>query len=142
MSNRDVRWLQRRTNITDLLDDGIENYSDLKPGASAAGAADAEGTTVAESPGATASPRSAASTPTTASPRPTVAWFGLLLGIAFVAAGVRLFLAPVDLMVYHQRMKRPSFVEHVTPQRSRIYGTAAAVVGLGLLGFSLYRPRQ
>jgi len=139
MSNRDVRWLQRRTNIADLLDDGIENYSDLKPSASAAGAADAEGTAVAESPGATPAPRSAASTPTTASPRPTVSWLGLLLGIGLVAAGVRLFLASIDLMVYHQRMKRPSFVEHVTPQRSRIYGTAAAVVGLG---FWLYRPRQ
>ena len=141
MSNRDVRWLQRRTNIADLLDDGIENYSDLKPSASAAGAAGAEGTAMVESPGAAAAPRSAASTPT-ASPRQTVSWLGLLLGIGFVAAGVRLFVAPIDLMVYHQRMKRSSFVEHVTPQRWRIYGTAAAVVGLGLLGFSLYLPRQ
>ena len=141
-SHRDVRWLQRRTNIADLLDDGIENGSDLASGqVPAREAVDDEAE--AGRPIAATPPRPVAPAPSSVEPaRPTVSWFGVLVGLGLVAAGVRLFVVPVDMMVYHDRMKRPSFVEHVTPERSRIYGAAGATVGLVVFAFALYRPRR
>jgi len=142
-TSRDVRWLQRRTNIADLLDDGIENHSDLASGQVAAeDAAEKDAVDVAR-PVAETSPQPVVpARPTVERANPTVSWWGVLMGLGMIAAGLKLFLVPVDMMVYHARMKRPSFIEHVTPERSRVYGVAGAAVGLGVLGFALYRPRR
>lgn len=144
-SRRDVRWLQRRTNIADLLDDGVENGSDLACGQvparesieNDAGAVDRPVKTTPAHPVSPTSP-----SPSGERARATVNWFGVLVGLGFVAAGLRLLVVPVDMLVYHDRVKRPSFVEHVTPERSRVYGAGGAVVGVGLLVFALYRPRR
>jgi hypothetical protein len=138
MSNRDVRWLQRRTNIADLLDDGIENYSDVRAGSVPSAESESGGSPVAPPIARPAVKQQPVDGPA----RLPMSWFGILIGLGMAASSAHLFLFPVDMMVYHQRMKRPSFIEHVTPERSRIYGAAGVLIGFGMVGFSLYRPRR
>ena len=136
MANRDVRWLQRRTNIADLLDDGIENYSDIKAGAvPPAGSADADGHRPPP-------PRPAKAFAVAVRARAPANWLGILIGTGVLAGAAYLLVAPVDRMIYHPHARGGSFVEHVTRERSRVYGAAGMLIGIGLLGFSLYRPRR
>jgi hypothetical protein len=140
MSNRSLHWLRRHTNVADLLDDGIENNSDLSSFAVPGDSAD---------PGTNASiaPRSGEQQ---RAPKPfvpptmreSISLTGILIGGVLLLGGVLLVLLPVDMDVFHHRvMYLPSFVEHATPFRSRVYGSAGILLGLIVLAFATVRHR-
>ena len=139
MSKRSLTWLRQHTNVEDLLDDGIENNSDLKSFASHGQPSDE--LPVAER----------AEVPLQAShietPRPapperdfTLAGIGLLI----MGCGLGLVLYPLDLVVYHQGAKYAyrGLLEHVTTGRSQIYGSVGIVLGAALLIYALKKPRK
>ena len=137
--NRDVRWMHRRTNIADLLDDGVENYSDLKDAAAAPGQEDSDeecppARAKVVLPGATLPEKEA-------SPTPRASRLGVLIGACLAIACALLYLHPAEVSVVQQGRGWRWSVEHVTPERARIYGAIGVIVGIGLLAFSLYRPR-
>ena len=138
MSNRSLNWLRRHTNVADILDDGIENNSDLS---SFASPADSE-RLGADAPLAPRS-RELQRTPepfVRPTMRESISRTGVLIGVVLMLGGGLLVLLPVDMGVYHHRvMYLPSFVEHVTPFRSRVYGSAGIVMGLMVLAFSTRR---
>ena len=137
MSKRSLTWLRQHTNVEDLLDDGIENNSDLK--------------SFATQPSDELPVAERAEVPLQAShietPRPdppqrdfTLAGIGLLI----MGCGFGLVLYPVDLVVYHQGAKYAyrGLLEHVTTGRSQIYGSVGIVLGAALLIYALKKPRK
>jgi hypothetical protein len=144
MSKRGLDWIRRHTTTEDLLDDGVENFSDLKTLESRS----------SEEP--EPSPESLAVRRQTlerrrkeqqqfASEAYRLAFsrFGLFLGVLLVLSGAALLVFPVDMLVHHARIRYlPPVVEHVTQARSQLYGAALLIAGIALAGFSLYRPRR
>jgi hypothetical protein len=137
MTGRDLRWLRRRTTVDDLLDDGIENSSDLK-NARLRDDSDQAVATPASHRGRVA--RADFPAPSRRAP---VSMFGLLLGAVFIAAGAILIVTPIDMLVKHVRIRYlPTTIEHVTPATSRMYGVALSAAGIAIFGFALYRGRR
>jgi hypothetical protein len=136
-------WIRRRTNVADLLDDGVENGSDIvsdlpeadePPTAGEASALRRREETLAavraEQAAIAAAARHRAFNPC-----------GVAFGLLIAIGGAWLIASPVDMRVEHRRMMYlPTSWEHVTPARSRFYGTAGLVSGLLLIGYSLRRP--
>jgi hypothetical protein len=139
MSKRSLTWLRQYTNVEDLLDDGIENNSDLKSFATHGQPSD-------ELPVAERAqvPLQAShiDTPRSAPPERdfTLAGIGLLI----MGCGLGLVLYPVDLVVYHQGAKYAyrGLLEHVTTGRSQIYGSVGIVLGAALLIYALKKARK
>jgi hypothetical protein len=135
-------WIRRRTNIADLLDDGIENGSDIgtlhaDTGDEPAGAEEeAALRTRDETLAVVRAEQAAVEAATTRRRSP----YGLFLGVLIAAAGTWLIASPVDMRVLHAHSRYASFLEHVTPARSRLYGTAGLIGGLVLVGCALRRP--
>jgi hypothetical protein len=146
MDQRKRSRMVRRTNVDDLLDDGIENDSDLKSFARTAD--DAADATPEESQVdlPTQSPRPRKQTlPETLDAVPhkgPISYLGLLFGACFVVAGLVLFVYPREAYVFHDRLRYSPIVEHVTATGSQIYAVLAVVVGIAICGFSLYRPKE
>jgi hypothetical protein len=141
MSKRSLTWLRQHTNVEDLLDDGIENNSDLKS------FAESNESTDPVSTGALASDASDQHQPSVIRPDPLastpVSYIGVLLGSALIVGGALLFLFPVDMFVYHHRvMYLPSVMEHVTRGRSEFYGAAGFLLGFVVLAYAAYKPRR
>ncbi|HEY2345921.1 MAG TPA: hypothetical protein VGH80_08555 [Xanthomonadaceae bacterium] len=147
MGKRDIGRLLRRTNVEDLLDDGIENGSDLK--SRKPGHDDADEAVAAEPPKA----RRPSRTPRRKQEpdqaelveelkRRSVSWFGVALGACLVVSGILVFAFPQAILVYHASIRRSSFVEYVSPAGSQAYGVVSMILGAALLAFSLYRPRR
>ena len=150
MSKRNLTWLRQNTNVEDLLDDGIENNSDLKSFSRAADlnsdmAVPAEGTA-----GKSADPSSEGTSSTNPAPEDPLeasqsrfSFFGVEIGVLIAAGGAFLVLFPVDMFVFHDRTKyyRP-FWEHVTHGRSEFYGVVGLLLGIAVIGFAVYKPRQ
>jgi hypothetical protein len=136
-------WIRRRTNVEDLLDDGVENGSDL-----VAGLPEAEEPLTAEEEVALdkreqtlAAVRAEQAEVTATIRRRAFSPYGVAFGLLIAAGGAWLIANPVDMRVEHRRMRYlPTFREHVTPARSRFYGAAGLVSGLALIGYSLRRP--
>ena len=142
MSIRDLNWIRRRTTAEDLLDDGIENASDLGKLPSDAtlppdpAALRKRSETLARVKAEHAAEFSAAR-------RKSFSVFGVLLGLLIAAGGGALVVFPTDMRVEHSRIKYlPTVWEHVTPARSRLYGSVGLAFGLALVVYSLYRPRS
>ena len=136
-------WIRRRTNIEDLLDDGVENgsdsVSDLPASDELPTAEETDALCKREETLAAISAEQAviAATARRRAFNPCGVAFGLLIAIG----GAWLIASPVDMRVEHRRMMYlPTSWEHVTPARSRFYGTAGLVSGLLLIGYSLRRP--
>jgi hypothetical protein len=149
MDKRELAKLLRRTNTADLLDDGIENGSDLKSFAKteddAVGVVDdvpkaRRGETPTQS-----SPLRDLHTkeaPKEVPPREPVSYLGLFIGACLLVFGVVMYLYPRDVSVYHDRMRYRPIVEHVTTTGSQVYAVIAMIIGIALCWFSLYRPRK
>ena len=139
MSKRSLTWLRQHTNVEDLLDDGIENNSDLKSFATHEQFPD-------ESP--VAAPSKISPQPSRVeAPTPEPAdrdFFLAAIGVLILGCGLQLVLYPVDLFVYHVRGKYPyrDFLEHVTSGRSEVYGSFGILLGAALLIYALYSPRK
>jgi hypothetical protein len=132
MSKRSLTWLRQHTNVEDLLDDGIENNSDLKSFA------------LAEQPSDDPPISEAVEIPRQKLPieAPTPEpmerdFFVAAIGVLILGCGLNLVLYPVDLIVYHLRA-----IEHVTPARSEFYGWVGILLGAVLLIYALKNPRK
>lgn len=136
-----LSWISRYTTADDLLDDGVENFSDLKrEGAASAAAGPSD-------PGAmAANQRHRERRRNEAKARPHLrSWsgVGLLLAVAMIAGGVVMLWAAPDMRVEHAAWKRArSSIEHVTPMRSRVYGVSFLLFGVALGYFSVARVRD
>jgi hypothetical protein len=142
MSIRDLNWIRRQTTVEDLLDDGIENASDLaKVPLDAPLPSDPAALRKRSETLARVKAEQAAELSTTR--RKSFSVFGALLGLLIAAAGCSLVVFPADMRVEHSRIRYlPTVWEHVTPGRSRLYGSVGLAFGLVLVVYSLYRPRS
>ena len=139
MTKRSLTWIRQHTNVEDLLDDGIENNSDLTSFADVDGAS--EEVPVPASHEGSAEPQNS-DTPMIANQTP-VSTFGAVVGGSMMWFGVKLFLFPTDAMVYHARKGlHRGVLEHVTQAGSHVYGVAGFLIGLAVLIVSIYRPRR
>jgi len=146
MDKRELAKLLRRTNTADLLDDGIENGSDLK---SFARTEDDAVEDVPKRPRVEMPTQSSPlrdlhkkEAPEEVPPKEPISYFGLFVGACFLVFGIVMFLYPQDASVYHDRIKYRPFVEHVTTTGSQVYAVISLVIGIALCGFSLYRPKR
>jgi hypothetical protein len=132
------------TNIEDLLDDGIENNSDLIGRASNIDPElPIDPNTIRIGEETIAMSHAKQATEKELAQGRSYSLFGVLLGIGLSISGLALAVHPIDMNVEHSRMKYlPSSVEHVTTLSSRLYGMAVFGFGLAVLGFSLIRPRD
>jgi hypothetical protein len=142
MSIRDLNWTRRRTTVEDLLDDGIENASDLgKAPLDTARPPDPEALQKRSETLAKVKAERAAQL--SATRRKSFSVFGVLLGLLVATGGCLLVMFPTDMRVEHSRIRYlPTVWEHVTPARSRLYGSVGIAFGLALVVCSLYRPRS
>ncbi len=146
MDKRELARKLRRTNTADLLDDGIENGSDLKSRAKTAEAECVDVPKVSQVDLPTQSPPlrklDTREIPGTGQPKKSISYLGLFFGACFLVSGILLFLFPQDAYVYHDRMKYRPIVEHVTTTGSQVYAVIALAIGIALCGFALYRPKR
>jgi ferric-dicitrate binding protein FerR (iron transport regulator) len=149
MSKRDEVKIRQRTNLYDLLDDGIENNSDLEALRKAREDAAAEPESPVDRAGLddaspfTASPSTTANVRKSASTAGRRHWAGAVTGALSCAGGLWLLVAPATGLVFHDRIRyaRP-FVEQVSPLMSQVYGGVLLVAGIALLYFSLRQTRE
>jgi hypothetical protein len=142
MSIRDLNWIRRRTTVEDLLDDGIENASDL--GKAPVDAPLPPDPAVLRKRSETlARVKAEHAAQLSATRRKSFSVFGVLLGLLIAAGGCALVIFPTDMQVEHSRIRYlPTVREHVTPARARLYGSVGLAFGLVLVVYSLYRPRS
>ncbi len=135
MPGREDIKIRRVTTLYDLLDDGIENGSDL------AKIADLKRDSLEERPERLNSPPNDARS-ANSSPDGRRSWFGILLGLALSVAGASVALWPSSMMVWHHRiMYLPSVVEYVTASTARGYGIVVAIAGICIAVGFLVRLR-
>ena len=136
MSKRDEVRVRQNTTLYDLLDDGVENGSDVS--ALARLKAEHEQSSANEISNAhRASPQHFALTTSRRS------WGGAVLGFAIFTGGTAVAIWPVEMLVWHDRIRYlPSFAEHVTQDGARGYGIVVALAGLVVTLFSLVRMRD
>jgi hypothetical protein len=139
MSKRSLTWLRQHTNVEDLLDDGIENNSDLKSFEIRGQPSDE--LPVAERPEL---PLQASHIETQRPDAPERDFALAGIGLLIMGCGLGLVLYPVDLVVYHQAAKYAyrGVLEHVTTGRSQIYGSVGIVLGAALLIYALQKARK
>ncbi len=143
MDKRKFARFLRQSNTADLLDDGIENGSDLK----LRGPAEVEGPDPtpnerADDPAPTGTQsRQMQDAPAATPPASNISYFGLFLGACSLAAGVMLLVDPHDLRVFHPGRHGGS-IEHVTAAGSQAYGILALILGCALCWYALYRPKK
>lgn len=149
MDKREIARLLRRTNTADLLDDGIENGSDLQSSAkteddAAGDVADVPKVQRGEMPTQSSPLRDLRTkeAPKEVPPREPVSYFGLFIGTCFLVFGVVMFLHPQDVSLYHERTRYRTMVEHVTATGSQVYAVIALVIGIALCWISLYRSKR
>lgn len=143
MPKPSLSWVRRRTNVEDLLDDGVENGSDLSRyhGQAEKPPGPAEEAALVRREEMLAVVRSEQAGVSAQFRRKAISPFGAVLGVVIALAGVMLIVHPVDMHVEHRRTRYlPTIWEHVTPLRSRLYGAAGAVFGAILVGYCLRRP--
>ena len=142
MDKRKFARFLRQSNTADLLDDGIENGSDLKSRATAG--KEEPDATPDDGPGEPAThptPQHEQQAPQAAPPSASISYFGLFLGASSLAAGVMLLVDPRDMRVFHPGRYGGS-VEHVTAFGSQAYGALALILGITLCWYALYRPKK
>ena len=141
MQRRDLRLT---TNVEDLLDDGIENNSDLVDGELLREPEGNPDPRALEIRAATiARNRAEEALALNQFRRKNLSYLGILLALVLAISGIALILRPMEIRVEHARMKYlPTVTEHVTAARSRLYGSVLLVAGIVLLAYSLQRPRS
>ena len=140
MTNR-ISWIRRHTTVEDLLDDGVENFSDLKASETAAPEPEPDPALIAANQQFRDQARLEQEQAMREAYRSAFSDLGIFLGLLMTVSGSTLALFPVDTLVYHARVRYlRSVVEHVTPARSVLYGASLAISGIGLIGYALYRP--
>lgn len=148
MGRRPFDWIRRNTTAEDLLDDGVENGSDLKSPRESDGvdsvADDAPPHGAMEIRRRTLERnRLEAVEQARIQRRKSYSLFGLLFGAALLVFGLVAMLHPTESDVLHVRIKYlSSFVEHVSKERSVFYGAVMFVFGAVLCWYSLLRPRS
>lgn len=147
MERREIKDALRRSTVIDLLDDGIENGSDLKSphrkrkdGDRASAAHPSGDASRGESDALV--PAAKVSHPTTESTNKSISYSGVFIGVGFVIAGAVMLASPHDLNVYHAAMRRHAFVEHIAKPEMMVYAVIAIIFGIALCAYSLYRPRK
>jgi hypothetical protein len=147
MDQRELRRKLRQSNIVDLLDDGIENGSDLRVPSRVdedaqgpdAGDANKESFKRLEQ----SSGRRAAPPEPREIPKASVNYAGLAIGTGFAVSGALIFPDARAINILHGSLRyRPAWIEHLTATESRVYALVAIVFGIALCAFSLYRPRR
>lgn len=146
MDKRKFASFLRQSNTADLLDDGIENGSDLKSRArTEKEAPDAPPGHALDEPAASPAQEYAQhqqQAPETAPPAASVSYLGLFLGVSSLAAGIMLLVDPHDLRIFHSAMRYRGSIEHVTAFGSQTYGVLALIFGIALCWYALYRPKN
>jgi hypothetical protein len=150
MDKHELARMLRRTNTADLLDDGIENGSDLQSLARMKDDAVDAVEDAPKVPGRVELPTQssplrdlhAKAAPKQVQPREPISYLGLVIGACLLVFGAVMFLYPQAVSIYHDRIKYRPFVEHVTTTGSQVYAVIALVIGIVLCGFSLYRPKK
>ena len=140
-----MRDFRRFTNVEDLLDDGVENNSDLPK--SRPDQDDHTATTDPESVHIQSQGleknRLEDSATSKAINQKSRNIYGVMLGVIFSAIGLFAAINPTEMRVEHTRMKYlPTSFEYIDKLRGRIYGSTLFVFGIAVLAFSLYRPKQ
>ena len=138
-----LNWIRRRTTIEDLLDDGVENGSAAIEPLTKLPADPSVDLGIRQRRADTlAKVRAEHSAQLRALQRRNFSVFGIVLGALIAVAGVVLVVFPVDMWVEHSRIKHlPTVWEHVTPARSRLYGSTAFIFGLVMVAYGAHRPR-
>jgi len=138
MPRRDEIRIRQLTNLYDLLDDGVENGSDLPAlaalkkhdGANSIeedGKKKPEVRLVHHESGPIVSRRS---------------WSGVLIGLALLLCGTAAILWPAEVWVWHDRIRYlPGFAELVTRMGAQFYGSVVVVSGFLILLLSLVPMR-
>ena len=150
MDKRDLAKLLRRTNTADLLDDGIENGSDLKPFAKTEDDAADAVDDIPQVARRTEMPTQSSplrdlhkkETPEALPPKEPISYLGLFIGACFLVFGIMMFLNPQEVWVMHDRVRYRTIVEHVTATGSQVYAVIALVIGIALCWISLYRSKR
>ena len=143
MTNR-LSWIRRQTTVEDLLDDGVENFSDLKASDTAVPEEpDPDPVLIATNQQFRDQARREREQAMREAYRSAFSGLGIFLGLLMTISGAALVLLPVDTLVYHARVRYlRSVVERVTPARSVFYGASLAISGIGIIGYALYHPRR
>jgi hypothetical protein len=120
MSKRSLTWLRQRTNVEDLLDDGIENNSDLESFAATAQPNDDSRAGLTEAPLQAPHVESPKPEP---EPEPAEAdFFGAAIGVLIIGCGISLVVHPTG--------------------GSDLFGSIGILFGVALLIYSFYKPRK
>lgn len=146
MRHRPVDWIRRNTTVEDLLDDGIENASDLKTKPESGDMdfliEDAPHEAMEIRRKTLERDRLEAAEQARVQSGKSYSRFGFLFGAALSVFGLFAMLHPNESYVLHAHIKYlPSFVEHVSKERSVFYGAVIFVFGAVLCWYSLLRPR-
>ena len=120
MSKRSLTWLRQHTNVEDLLDDGVENNSDLQSFATGEEAGEELSHEPTNSHALVTPSRIPAAEPT----RPD--YFVAAIGVFFIGCGLKLFFYP-ELVSYFG---------------SEIFGCVGVVFGAIVLFFSIFKWRN
>ncbi len=146
MSPPDVHRQLQNTNVWDLLDDGIENGSDLRarPRGADPGPAAGVDAPVAPAPRTTLTARTQPeSTTEPVRSNRAISWFGLALGLAMIVAGLLVAWHPHSMVVYHAPTRHAhGSSEFVTAREAQGCGWISVILGLTIGAFSVYRPRS
>ena len=136
-------WIHRHTSANDLLDDGIENFSDLRGQYQNNESSPPVDPAVAQVRDATlARIKTEQTDALQIAYRQSRSYFGLFLAVLMMAGGLAAVLYPVDMFVVHGGgPKSRAFLEHITPFRAQLYGGSLFLIGAVLGYYSLYRPR-
>lgn len=133
------RDFRRFTNVDDLLDDGIENNSDLSSRTEEASAdlSETDSRALQIQANTIAKVQKEQEQDRMAQRRKDYNLFGIVLGAILAISGLGLAMHPIAMRVEHARMKYlPTVVEQVTPNRGRLYGFSLFAFGLVLIYFS------
>ncbi|MDR7068511.1 hypothetical protein J2X02_001328 [Pseudoxanthomonas japonensis] len=142
---RDSHWIRRNTTIDDLLDDGVENDSDVN--------IFSEGAPPQTGPAAdviqqrriayTDEQRVRAASSAHRAMRGSRSFWGAATGGACIFVGTLLILYPVAMWVSHPGMKLAwPVMEWVSREGSILYGAVLVLFGGALAAFSLFVPRS
>ena len=136
-------WIHRHTSANDLLDDGIENFSDLRGQSQSSEPSPPVDPAVARVRDATlARIKTEQANALQIAHHRSRSYFGLVLAVLMMVGGLAVVWYPVDMFVVRGGgPKSRTFLEHITPFRAQLYGGSLFLIGAVLGYYSLYRPR-
>ena len=136
---------RRFTNVDDLLDDGIENNSDIatKLASNVPPAPPPDETSIRIREETLSKVEAEESLTRLRQRKSSYSRYGVILGVILSLAGIISSIHPSEILVEHARIRYLATThELVSPFRARIYGVSLAAIGIALVAFSLYRPKS